>query len=204
MVRHPFSNSMCWASLHNSGKYKAAWAHPSATQSEQQCRRADHVRTVATALSAHGFTGRSRPPSHPPFPPPSATASCDLWKERPSPGATLFLLCPLLPLCHRATIFELPRSSSELLLTALSSAPTLGAPPTSLPVPLAAPPLPHSHSSLADPSHHGQSALALLQPSRPNPKHYATKYILPNRSDPASDPYSGLPPSLPRRWSPPP
>jgi hypothetical protein len=37
-----------------------------------------------------------------------------------------------------------------------------------------------------------------------HPKHRAVEYILPNYSDPIGDPYSGLPPSLPRRRSPPP
>jgi hypothetical protein len=95
------------------------------------------------------------------------------------------------------------RSSSELSITASSSAPMPGAPLTSLPVPSATPPLHHCRSSLAEPCHHGQPAPVLFHPCRPHPKHRAAEYILPNRSDLASDHYSAFPPSLPHRRSPP-
>jgi hypothetical protein len=95
---------------------------------------------------------------------------------------------------------EMPhRSPSELPITALSSAPTPGAPPTSLPTPSAAPLLHHRRSSSAEPSQHRQPALAILRPSQPHPKHRTTEYILSNRTDPAGDPYSGLSPSLHHR-----
>jgi hypothetical protein len=93
---------------------------------------------------------------------------------------------------------------SKLPDTALSSAPTPGAPSTSLPAPSAAPLLHQRRSSPADQSHCGQPTSALLRPSQPHPKHRTAKYFLPNHSDPADDPYSSLPPSYPHRRSPPP
>jgi hypothetical protein len=109
--------------------------------------------------------------------------------------------CAIVPpsLSHLETM---PRSPSELPVTAPSSASTPGAPPTSLPVPSATPPLHHRLSSLAKPSHRGHPTPAILRPSRPHPKHRATEYILPDRSDPSVTPYSGLPPSLPCHRSP--
>jgi hypothetical protein len=102
--------------------------------------------------------------------------------------------------CHEMP----PWSPSELLVTAPSSAPTPGAPPTSLLASSAAPPLHHRRSSLAKPSHRRQPALAILRLSQSHPKHCTAKYILPDRSDPVGDPYFLLPPSLPCRRSPPP
>jgi hypothetical protein len=131
-------------------------------------------------------------------PPPRAAL-----KRTPPRGAPLsssthcrhYIVVPL-SLSHCETP---PRSPSELPVTALSSAPTSGAPRTSLLMPSAAPLLHHRRSSLAKLSHRRQHAPALLRPSQPHPKHRSTKYILPNHSDPTGDPYSGLPPSLPHR-----
>jgi hypothetical protein len=50
---------------------------------------------------------------------------------------------------------------------------------------------------------HEQPTLTSLRLSQPHPKHHAAEYFLPNRSDPAGDPYSGLPTSFPHRRSPP-
>jgi hypothetical protein len=104
--------------------------------------------------------------------------------------------CAIVPpsLSHREMM---PRSPSELPVTTPSSAPTPGAPQTSLPVPSAALPLHHHLSSLAEPSHRGQPTPAILRPSRPHPKYRAAEYILPDCSDPPVTPYSGLLPSLP-------
>jgi hypothetical protein len=52
-------------------------------------------------------------------------------------------------------------------------------------------------------SHCEQPTPAPLQLPRPHPKHRATEYFLPNRSDPASNPCSGLPTSFPHHRSPP-
>jgi hypothetical protein len=134
-----------------------------------------------------------------PRPPPRAAIKRSTLPPRGaplSPSSTRCRHCTVVPpsLSHREMP---PRSPSELPVTTLSSALTLGAPQTSLPAPSAAPPLHHRRSSLVEPSHHGLLALALLRPSRPHPKHRVAEYILPNRSNPTGDPYSGLPPSRP-------
>jgi hypothetical protein len=182
-------------------KYKTAWAHPSATRFEQRRRCADRVWTAATTLSAHGSAAvPARRPTHHfrrPRPPP-----CAAFKRSAPPRELPFSSSAH---CRHHTVVPpllshhemLARSPSELPVTPSSSTSTSGAPPTS-----AAPPLHHRRYSPTELSHHGQPALALLLPSRPHPKHRAAEYILPNYSDPTSDPYSGLPPSLPHRRSP--
>jgi hypothetical protein len=62
---------------------------------------------------------------------------------------------------------------------------------------------PHHRSSPLNAQHHGQPALASLLLSRPHPEHDATEYFLPSCFDPAGDPYSGLPTSIPHHLSPP-
>jgi hypothetical protein len=145
------------------------------------------------------------PPLFPPAVPPTISAALGHRLVQPLKGTPLPVSCSSSAHCRHHTVVPpllshhemLARSPSELPVTPSSSTSTSGAPPTS-----AAPPLHHRRYSPTELSHHGQPALALLLPSRPHPKHRAAEYILPNYSDPTSDPYSGLPPSLPHRRSP--
>jgi hypothetical protein len=93
-------------------------------------------------------------------------------RELPFSSSAHCRLCAIVPpsLKHRETP---PRSPFEHSITTPSSAPTSGAPPTSLPVPSAAPPLHHRRSSPAELSHRGQPTPAILRLSRPHPKHRA-------------------------------
>jgi hypothetical protein len=141
-----------------------------------------------------------RAPPCPPMASPAAPAcrpTHRFRRPRPPPRAAFKRSAP-----PRELPFFLLRRCRHCAVTAPSSTPTSGAPLTSLPAPSAAPLLHHRHSSPVEPSDRGQPTPAILQPSRPHPKHRATEYIHPDRSDPTSDPYSGLPPSLPHRRSP--
>jgi hypothetical protein len=148
----------------------------------------------------------------PPAVPPTVSAALGHRLVLPLKGAPLPVSCPFSSSAHCRHCAVMPpslsrcemppRSPFELPVTALSSAPMSGAALTSLPAPSSAPLLHHHCSSPAEQSHHGHPAPAILRPSRPHPKHHTAEYILPDHSDPAGDPYSSLPPSLPRRRSP--
>jgi hypothetical protein len=168
---------------------------------------------VATALTTHGFTtAPARRLAHRfrrPRPPPRA----GFKRSTPPRELPFSSSAPSPPLRHHATVTmrpslshrEMPpRSHSELLVTAPSSAPMPGATRTTLSALSTATPLHHRRSTPAEPSHCGQPAPTILRPSQPPPKHHTAEYILPNCSDPAGDPYSILPSSLPRCQSPPP
>jgi hypothetical protein len=93
------------------------------------------------------------------------------------------------PLCPTvASSSSTPRQCNSTTLPALA---------------LTTPPAPNNHSSSIDMRHHGQPTPASLRPSRPHPEHHAAEYFLPNRSDPAGDPYSELSMSFPHHRSPP-
>jgi hypothetical protein len=136
--------------------------------------------TASPAAPAHRF--------HLPRPPPRAAFK----RSNPSPlswSTPFFLLRPVPPLSYRAAAVELPwnatRPTSKPPVTAPSSAPTSGAPQTSLPVPSAAPPL-HRHRS---------SPTARTPPVTPTPacRHlFPTANLLRCREPP------------PPRWAPPP
>jgi hypothetical protein len=115
--------------LDNSGKYKTAWGPPisltvrTTTPSVPMAlplppRRPQSRRRAALAFTVYK---RSTPPVSSPFPPPPLRCHCAIVP----------------PLLSRHE--TLPRSPSKLLDTALNSAPTSGAPSTSLSVPSSAP-----------------------------------------------------------------
>jgi hypothetical protein len=106
---------------------------------------------------------------------------------------------------RRTPVHQVPPPLATLYPTVASSSSTpRQCTSMTLPAPTpTTPPAPHRHSSLLNACHYGQPAPTSLRPSRPHPEHRATEYFLPNRSDPAGDPYSGLPASFPHRRSPP-
>jgi hypothetical protein len=170
---------------------------------------ADHVRTVPTSSDS----GRRHLARRPLFPPPQAPPRAAI-RGAPHRRAPSFCPLPSLMPClffsscradRHTPVHRAPPPPASLYPTAasLSSTPrwcTSTTLPASAPT---TPSAPHCRSSPLDARRHGQSATASLRLSRPHPEHRAAEYFLPKCSDPASDPYSGLPASFPRRRSPP-